>query len=264
MASNVEGDEKPPTEESTIVDSDAKDNKVEENDVNDASLTTTDNNTTSEGENSSITNDDDASSHWELRISRSRKLPYYYNRLTKASTWESPKGVDPTKIKGYEEHKKNEKDGGVLQQHHQIRASHLLVKHKGSRRPTSWKEACTNGVVVVSLAHGTPQATITRSKEEALELIENYRNRITFEEITLAELAQTESDCSSAKRGGDLGHFGKGQMQPTFEEAAFKLEVGQLSEPVWSDSGVHLILRTEDLMMQKGQLPKVDKEGTME
>jgi len=34
-------------------------------------------------------------------------------------------------------------------------------------------------------------------------------------------------------------------MQPSFEEAAFKLRVGELSEPVWSDSGVHLILRTE-------------------
>ncbi|CAG8441812.1 1448_t:CDS:2, partial [Ambispora gerdemannii] len=168
--------------------------------------------------------DDDTASEWEQRISRSRKLPYYYNRLTKASTWEIPEGVDPKKIKNYEN---LEQVGGNVQQQ-QIRASHLLVKHKESRRPSSWK-----------------QATITRTKEEALELIESYRLRIKSDETTLAELAKNESDCSSGKRGGDLGHFGKGQMQPSFEEAAFKLEVGELSDPVWSDSGVHLILRTE-------------------
>jgi peptidyl-prolyl cis-trans isomerase NIMA-interacting 1 len=37
--------------------------------------------------------------------------------------------------------------------------------------------------------------------------------------------------------------FGKGQMQPAFEHAAFGLKVGELSEIIESDSGVHLILR---------------------
>jgi NIMA-interacting peptidyl-prolyl cis-trans isomerase 1 len=47
----------------------------------------------------------------------------------------------------------------------------------------------------------------------------------------------------SAKRGGDLGVFGRGKMTPPFEEAAFALKVGQLSALVESDSGVHIILR---------------------
>ena len=50
---------------------------------------------------------------------------------------------------------------------------------------------------------------------------------------------------SSAKRGGDLGSFGRGAMQPSFEAAAFALEVGQMSDLVESPSGVHIILRTE-------------------
>lgn len=61
---------------------------------------------------------------------------------------------------------------------------------------------------------------------------------------SFAELAQQFSDCSSAKRGGDLGPFGHGAMQRPFELAAFALKVGELSEPVVSDSGVHIILRT--------------------
>ena len=49
----------------------------------------------------------------------------------------------------------------------------------------------------------------------------------------------------SAKRGGDLGHFGRGQMQAPFEEASFALNVGELSDIVDTDSGVHIILRIE-------------------
>ncbi|CAG8796322.1 30385_t:CDS:1, partial [Racocetra persica] len=44
-----------------------------------------------------------SNSEWECRISRSRKMVYYYNRATKESTWELPPGVDPNTIKGYGE-----------------------------------------------------------------------------------------------------------------------------------------------------------------
>ncbi|CAG8711530.1 9277_t:CDS:2, partial [Racocetra fulgida] len=152
-----------------------------------------------------------SNTEWECRISRSRKMVYYYNRATKESTWELPPGVDPNTIKGYGE-KVEQRVQAVdpLSGTEQIRASHLLVKHEGSRRPSSWKEV-----------------------KEALELIKAYQSRIKSGEITLDELASTESDCSSAKRNGDLGFFSRGQMQPAFEEAAFNLKVGELSEPVW-------------------------------
>lgn len=54
----------------------------------------------------------------------------------------------------------------------------------------------------------------------------------------------TSSDCSSAKAGGDLGFFGRGQMQKPFEDATFALPVGGLSGIVQTESGTHIILRT--------------------
>jgi NIMA-interacting peptidyl-prolyl cis-trans isomerase 1 len=77
-----------------------------------------------------------------------------------------------------------------------------------------------------------------------MEIIMNLRQMITSKRGTFEQLASTYSDCSSAKRGGDLGLFGRGMMQRPFEEAAFSLEIGELSSPVVTDSGVHLILRT--------------------
>lgn len=59
------------------------------------------------------------------------------------------------------------------------------------------------------------------------------------------ELAKEYSDCSSAKQGGDLGEFGRGQMQKPFEDAAFALQPGQMSAPVQTDSGIHLIYRLQ-------------------
>lgn len=68
-----------------------------------------------------------------------------------------------------------------------IRCAHLLVKHRDSRRPASWREA-----------------RITRSIEEAHEIINNHKEEINKKDKTLSELATTESDCSSARKGGDL------------------------------------------------------------
>ena len=58
-------------------------------------------------------------------------------------------------------------------------------------------------------------------------------------------MAKVESDCSSAAKGGDLGRFERGKMQKAFEEAAFRLAPGALSDVVETDSGVHIILVTE-------------------
>ena len=62
-------------------------------------------------------------------------------------------------------------------------------------------------------------------------------------EAMFRNLAEKESDCSSSRRGGDLGLFVRGQMQKKFEDVAFNLNVKELSDIVETESGVHIILR---------------------
>lgn len=68
---------------------------------------------------------------------------------------------------------------------------------------------------------------------------------------SLSSLAGTLSkDKGSAAKGGDLGYFGRGQMVPEFEQAALRLKVGEVSEPVKSRFGYHIIQLTD---IQKGE-----------
>lgn len=63
------------------------------------------------------------------------------------------------------------------------------------------------------------------------------------EGTTFEDLAKDFSQCPSGKDGGHLGEFGKGMMVAAFEKAAFALAVDQVSEPVKTQFGYHLIKR---------------------
>lgn len=82
---------------------------------------------------------------------------------------------------------------------------------------------------------------LVQKQSEALALLERLKKGENF-----ANLAKELSiDKGSGKRGGDLGYFGRGMMVKPFEEAAFKLEKGQTSEPIKTEFGYHIIKRLD-------------------
>lgn len=80
---------------------------------------------------------------------------------------------------------------------------------------------------------------LVKSEKEARDIQAQLKGGANFE-----ELARKYSVDSSSAKGGDLGWFGKGAMVPVFEQAALSLKEGQISEPVKSDFGYHIIKLT--------------------
>jgi len=81
---------------------------------------------------------------------------------------------------------------------------------------------------------------LVKTEKEAQVVMERLKNGEKF-----ANIAKESSLCPSAKRGGDLGTFGRGKMVREFEEAAFALLKGQISSIVKTKFGYHIVKRLE-------------------
>ena len=101
-----------------------------------------------------------------------------------------------------------------------ISASHILIMHNESKNSES-----------------------ELSKDDALKLASDLYKKLKKNLNTFKDIAIKHSSCSSAQYGGSLGEFGKGVMVKQFEEVAFSLKVNELSEPVETEFGYHLIKR---------------------
>lgn len=104
----------------------------------------------------------------------------------------------------------------------QVKAHHILVRVKGSPRPGK-KDA----------KELTDEEALARAKELRQKLVDGA----DFDTLAKAE----SDDTGSAVKGGDLGLFGHGVMAQPFEQAAFTIPIGQLSEPVKTQFGYHII-----------------------
>ena len=106
-------------------------------------------------------------------------------------------------------------------QYEQVAAKHILIAFKGSPAAQA----------------GKPELTEEQAKAKAEELKAQIAAGTAFE-----ELAKKESDdLGSGSQGGSLGEFGRGQMVPEFEKAAFEAKVGEVVGPVRTQFGYHLI-----------------------
>ena len=128
--------------------------------------------------------------------------------------------VDEAGLRKYYDQHKSE--------YEQVHGAHILIRFTGSQVP---------------LRPGQKDLT----DAEALAKAQDLRARI-LAGADFAELARKESDdVGSGNNGGDLGTFKRGQMVPSFDEVAFKLKPGDLSEPIKTQFGYHLIkVQTHD------------------
>lgn len=97
---------------------------------------------------------------------------------------------------------------------------------------------------------GVDQKATAEEKKTAKEKIEKLRKELAAG-ADFAVLAKGNSTCPSSQQGGDLGFFGKGQMVPSFEKAAFALKPGEISDVVETQFGYHIIKVTEKKAAEK-------------
>ncbi len=93
------------------------------------------------------------------------------------------------------------------------------------------------------------------TEEKAYEILEDITDGLSFEDA-----AQQHSNCPSKQAGGALGEFGKGQMVPEFEEAAFSMQAGEISIPVKTQFGYHIIKVTDHTPERHSILEEVYQE----
>lgn len=137
------------------------------------------------------------------------------NLVANAQLQRIEKGIavtDEALQKAYEANKK---------QYEQVRARHILVAFKGSPAAQPGKKELTD----------------EEAKAKAEELRKKLVAGASFEEIAKAE----SDDTGSGARGGELGAFGRSQMVEEFEKAAFEGKTGEISQPVRTQYGYHII-----------------------
>lgn len=93
------------------------------------------------------------------------------------------------------------------------------------------------------------------TEEKAYEILEDITDGLSFEDA-----AKQYSSCPSKQEGGSLGQFGKGQMVKEFEDAVFSMNVGQISAPVKTQFGYHIIKLTEHLPSKSAEFEEVYQE----
>ncbi len=115
--------------------------------------------------------------------------------------------------------------GAPGEQREEFGAKHLLVQFKGSTRAAP---------------------TITRTDDEAKARATEALKKAKGGKVKFEDLVKEYSDePGAAQRGGDLGKFRKGRMDPVFQAAVEKLKVGEVSDLVKTQFGYHIILRTQ-------------------
>ena len=110
---------------------------------------------------------------------------------------------------------------------------------KGCPQLLSVSVSNTQQIVMVSKVRASH--ILVEKHSQALKVFEDLKAGKNFR-----KLARQYSTCPSGKRGGDLGFFGRGKMIKEFEKTAFTLKVGEVSGPIKTQFGYHIIKKTAE------------------
>lgn len=92
---------------------------------------------------------------------------------------------------------------------------------------------------ILKMTRGLDQEQAAAKKDEIDRIYKELKAGAPFDSIAKVD----SDDPGSARNGGDLGYFSRGQMVPEFEKVAFELSDGQISEPFTTAFGYHIVLR---------------------
>src|SRR3954447_18541294 len=141
--------------------------------------------------------------------------------------------VDPAEVQKYYDAHKSEFE--------RVKARHVLIRVAGSPVP---------------VRPGQKELPESEALAKAQEVRKKLEGGASFAEVARAE----SDDTTSGQQGGDLGFFGHNQMVPPFEEAAFALKAGEISQPVKTPFGYHIIQvearEAKSLADMKGDIEK--------
>jgi len=140
-----------------------------------------------------------------------------YEKVLDAAGADKVSATDSDAKKFYDENPKQ------FQRPEEVRASHILIQPD-------------------------PNQTKEQAKAKMEEILAEIKAGGNFE-----ELAKANSECPSAPNGGDLEYFPRGKMTQSFEDVAFELEVGQISDVVETEYGYHIIKVTDH--RKEGAIP---------
>lgn len=147
---------------------------------------------------------------WEIK--ESKNFPgrcFYYNKVTQESTWIRPIPYPGNRIPW-------PPAVFVLQ---------ILIKHSLLKNPVS------------------PKGPVTRTQEEAKNLVKQIINDIVNESVPFEEEAKKYSDDESAENGGIIGWIKRSEKSQQIQESIWQLRIGEMSPPVNTDEGIYLFLR---------------------
>jgi protein-export membrane protein SecD len=174
--------------------------------------------------------DESAENNGDLGWVSKSERPDLANLIDSLEVGEHTKDLIPF-IDGYRliklEDKRFRENPFTNEEEKEIKANHLLICYEGSER-------CESGL----------------SKEEARNKISELKEDATKDNfIDLVKANSTEPGASES--GGDLGWFSRGQMVPEFEDAAYNMEVGGISEVVETPFGFHLIYKQDERQIEE-------------